>query len=211
LDQNQRNYFNSAVANLLFLAYVEDEATPSSPAALHQYAAEYLLHINELTTAHTLHPSRLRLTQAGHDRAIELATVSSHSSGNVSGAGAFFAIIVVVAIILLIGTQSSTTRTHENAITSTSDCSLSPAQQIQPNTSAIARTSGDTVNIWEKTSKASSPMYSLSRGDRVDIIGGPICAEHYRWWQVQAVSGLQGWVREGSDQKDTYFICPASP
>ncbi len=46
----------------------------------------------------------------------------------------------------------------------------------------------------------------LNDGDAFTIIGGPICANSYLWWQIKAASGVTGWVAEG-DRKN-YFIEP---
>jgi hypothetical protein len=58
----------------------------------------------------------------------------------------------------------------------------------------------------------------------IKIIDGPKCADSSSWWKVSVASGtnvfyagnntndrlrqeVQGWVREGSDTQDPYFIC----
>lgn len=48
----------------------------------------------------------------------------------------------------------------------------------------------------------------INPGTVIDIIGGPICADEYVWWQV-AVNGQTGWVAEGG-LPDTYFIAPVA-
>jgi hypothetical protein len=42
----------------------------------------------------------------------------------------------------------------------------------------------------------------------IAILGGPICAEDWSWWRVRTASGAVGWVSEGGDDVDPYFICP---
>jgi hypothetical protein len=52
------------------------------------------------------------------------------------------------------------------------------------------------------------PMPSTQRA-RLDVVGmgmmgkvidGAVCAEGYRWWQIDFENGLSGWVAEGSDR-----------
>lgn len=49
-------------------------------------------------------------------------------------------------------------------------------------------------------------------GDRLEIIGGPICIPHldgaYMWWQVQRTDGNIGWSAEGSLTRIYYFLEP---
>jgi hypothetical protein len=48
----------------------------------------------------------------------------------------------------------------------------------------------------------------LQPGERMEIIGGPECANQAIWWQVRSLtSGLTGWTAEG-DSKD-YWLVPA--
>lgn len=48
----------------------------------------------------------------------------------------------------------------------------------------------------------------IQPGTVIDIVGGPICADEYVWWQVSA-NGQGGWVAEGA-LPDTYFIAPVT-
>ncbi len=48
----------------------------------------------------------------------------------------------------------------------------------------------------------------LQPGERMEIIGGPECANQAIWWQVRSLSSsLTGWTAEG-DSKD-YWLVPA--
>jgi hypothetical protein len=56
-------------------------------------------------------------------------------------------------------------------------------------------------------------MYSgvegqLETGTSFLITGGPSCAENWNYWRIRTDDGLSGWVAEGGDNTDPYFICP---
>jgi hypothetical protein len=48
----------------------------------------------------------------------------------------------------------------------------------------------------------------LQPGERVEIIGGPVCANQSIWWEVRSkASGLTGWTAEGDSK--AYWLVPA--
>jgi hypothetical protein len=48
----------------------------------------------------------------------------------------------------------------------------------------------------------------LQPGERMEIIGGPVCSNQWIWWEVRSLaSNLTGWTAEG-DNKD-YWLVPA--
>lgn len=40
------------------------------------------------------------------------------------------------------------------------------------------------------------------------VVDGPSCADDWSWWKIITESGIVGWVSEGGDNIDQYFICP---
>lgn len=48
----------------------------------------------------------------------------------------------------------------------------------------------------------------LVPGADLKIIGGPACANNWSWWEVETESGYTGWMAEGGDATDPYFLCP---
>ena len=114
---------------------------------------------------------------------------------------------------------------------------LSPAQPTSPTTSAATNTPtakptwmpcagskysrlyvGDIAyvsfdpplpnRVRSQPSKTGTYLGMLQPGERMDIIGGPECADQAIWWQVRSLaSGLTGWTAEG-DSKD-YWLVPA--
>ena len=62
--------------------------------------------------------------------------------------------------------------------------------------------------VRSQPNKAGTYLGMLQPGERMDIIGGPECADQAIWWQVRSLaSGLTGWTAEG-DSKD-YWLVPA--
>lgn len=51
-------------------------------------------------------------------------------------------------------------------------------------------------------------LTGIKPGTNFMIIDGPSCANDWSWWKVELDSGLKGWVAEGGDNIDPYFICP---
>jgi hypothetical protein len=44
----------------------------------------------------------------------------------------------------------------------------------------------------------------MAEGTPFDVIGGPWCADGYRWWQLQLADGTQGWSAEADTSG--YFL-----
>jgi hypothetical protein len=42
----------------------------------------------------------------------------------------------------------------------------------------------------------SNIIIAMRQGDKMTVIGGPRCAHHGTWWQVEHENGHIGWVRE---------------
>ncbi len=55
---------------------------------------------------------------------------------------------------------------------------------------------GGAANMRQDPSTATRVLLILSDRARVDIIGGPVQAEGYTWWQVQTNNGTIGWMVE---------------
>jgi hypothetical protein len=49
----------------------------------------------------------------------------------------------------------------------------------------------------------------LEPGTQFTIIGGPSCSDNWSWWNIRLDDGTTGWVSEGGDEIDPYFICPS--
>ena len=98
--------------------------------------------------------------------------------------------------------------------------------RIRPGRDASVCTKIDRVIIRTSAGMNESEILSLYTGTTVRVLEGPVCADNFWWWKVEiypgTTYGLQaygydplgttdqtnyGWVREGWDEKDAYFIC----
>jgi len=54
---------------------------------------------------------------------------------------------------------------------------------------------------------ASEILGVLQPGERMEIIGGPVCSNQWIWWQIHSQStGLTGWTAEGDNK--SYWLVP---
>ncbi|MEO0560744.1 MAG: SH3 domain-containing protein [Chloroflexota bacterium] len=52
------------------------------------------------------------------------------------------------------------------------------------------------ANLRQQPTTGATVLLVLRRNDRVAVIGGPIAADGFVWWNVQSTSGVSGWVVE---------------
>ena len=91
-------------------------------------------------------------------------------------------------------------------------CVNAPAKRLSVGSGVFVCTKSDPVILRTGPHRASSKIESLPPGTRMVVIGGPTCDENVSWWywEVQTESGVTGWVSEGGDQVDPYFVCPSN-
>ncbi|MEO8607841.1 MAG: SH3 domain-containing protein [Chloroflexota bacterium] len=65
--------------------------------------------------------------------------------------------------------------------------------------------SGLTHNVRETASTQAAIVAQVPDGDIFRVIGGPICAESFVWWQVD-YAGTQGWMAEGDPKTGQYWL-----
>jgi hypothetical protein len=87
-------------------------------------------------------------------------------------------------------------------------CAGAPPQRMVVQQRGYACTKKDRVNIREAPKKSATAIDFLSPTDRFQVVAGPQCADKQSWWQIQTGWGTTGWVSEGGDATDPYFICP---
>ena len=54
--------------------------------------------------------------------------------------------------------------------------------------------------------------HELVTGAKVYVLDGPVCDEDSTWWYWKVrteTKGYVGWMAEGGDNKDPYFLCPS--
>lgn len=89
-----------------------------------------------------------------------------------------------------------------------SSCPGAPPQKIKVGDKIYVCTKNDSVALREGAGKNFSTLKRLVPGADLEVIGGPKCANNWSWWKVETESGFVGWMAEGGDNTDPYFICP---
>lgn len=89
-----------------------------------------------------------------------------------------------------------------------SSCPGAPVQQVKVNKRAYVCTKKDRLIVREGPGKQNSEITRIEPGTYFKIIDGPSCANNWSWWYIKTDSGIKGWVAEGGDDIDSYFICP---
>ncbi|MFZ5902465.1 MAG: SH3 domain-containing protein [Chloroflexota bacterium] len=101
--------------------------------------------------------------------------------------------------------------TTEPAPVEENTCGNAPEKRLSLGMNAIVCTAGESVNLRSGPRRSSTSIDSLSPGTRLVVIGEAMCDENVSWWywEVQTDKGFTGWVSEGGDETDPYFVCPA--
>ncbi|MGI6249784.1 MAG: SH3 domain-containing protein [Anaerolineaceae bacterium] len=87
-------------------------------------------------------------------------------------------------------------------------CQNGLAQRLQVNGWGIVCTKSDPVVLRGEPGKSGKYLGDVQTGTIVKILEGPKCASNMSWWQVQLQDGKKGWISEGGDKTDPYFLCP---
>jgi hypothetical protein len=62
--------------------------------------------------------------------------------------------------------------------------------------------------VRSQPNTASEILGMLQPGEKMEIIGGPVCSNQWIWWQVSSkATGLTGWTAEGDNK--SYWLVPA--
>ena len=68
------------------------------------------------------------------------------------------------------------------------------------------------LRLRETPANESVTKWYLVKGTELEIIGGHVCADKSTWWEVlyKMENGEEdtGWVKEGTDDKVKYYLCP---
>ena len=87
-------------------------------------------------------------------------------------------------------------------------CPGAPTQYIIPAEPAYVCTQAEAVNLRDGPARSGETLGQLDPGTIVHVVSGPECADNWSWWLVTLDDGTSGWVAEGGDEIDPYFICP---
>jgi hypothetical protein len=101
-----------------------------------------------------------------------------------------------------------TARPSPTASPTPRSCSGAPPQRIKVGGKAYVCTKRDSVILREGPGRSYAEIRRLVPGADLKIIGGPSCANNWSWWEVRTESGFTGWMAEGGDATDPYFLCP---
>jgi hypothetical protein len=76
----------------------------------------------------------------------------------------------------------------------------------------VTFSNGLSVRVREEPSTDDSVavLFMLPEGSVFTVIGGPVCAEHWLWWEIEMANGVSGWASEGSPDQG-YFLEPYTP
>lgn len=106
------------------------------------------------------------------------------------------------------GTLTSQT-TEDDYTPGQSSCPGAPPQRLVVGSRAMVCPSVTSVKVRSTPGLAGSRITSLPSNTEFDVIGGPVCAgNNWSWWEVRTDSGQVGWMAEGGDEVDPYFLCP---
>jgi hypothetical protein len=86
-------------------------------------------------------------------------------------------------------------------------CPGAPPQRVTIGEKARVCTESDDLIVRKGPGRDYKELRGIKPGTNFMIIDGPSCASNWFWWKVELDSGLEGWVAEGGDDIDPYFIC----
>lgn len=89
-----------------------------------------------------------------------------------------------------------------------SSCEGAPEQRMIVGKSGSVCTKFDGIYLRKNPSRSGEILLRIETGTRFEVIDGPICSDNWSWWKVRITTGDIGWVSEGGDSIDPYFLCP---
>ena len=92
--------------------------------------------------------------------------------------------------------------------TKVSSCPGAPKQRLETNEDAEVCTKKDSVFIRSGPGKSYSTIKKVGPGTVVWVLDGPKCLDNWSWWKVELPDNTVGWMAEGGDNIDSYFLCP---
>ncbi|UCD98321.1 MAG: SH3 domain-containing protein [Chloroflexota bacterium] len=87
-------------------------------------------------------------------------------------------------------------------------CPGASPQRVMIDEQASVCTQSDDLIMRSGPGLDGKELRGIEPGTNFMIVDGPACANNWFWWKVELDSGLEGWVAEGGDNVDPYFICP---
>jgi hypothetical protein len=125
------------------------------------------------------------------------APASSDLRSNPSPEQASHSKIIVVTATSRASTYSSNT-----------SCPGAPKQRLEVGRRGYVCTQYDRVIVRTEPRKRGDEITRLVPGTYFKVTDGPACANNWSWWKIRTDDGIKGWIAEGGDDVDPYFICP---
>jgi len=93
--------------------------------------------------------------------------------------------------------------------TPNTQCPGAPPQRLKVGEMGVVCTKSDSLRLRSQPGLNGSVISSVKPGTTFEVIGGPECAgNNWSWWQIRLNDGETGWLAEGGDSVDPYFLCP---
>jgi len=87
-------------------------------------------------------------------------------------------------------------------------CPGAPALRMTVGKDGSVCTKEDSMAVRKEPNRLGEMVIRLTPGTIFTVIGGPECSNNWSWWKIQTTNGTTGWIAEGGDDTDPYFICP---
>lgn len=87
-------------------------------------------------------------------------------------------------------------------------CFGAPIQQVEVGGKAYVCTKTDSVRLRDGAGLGYDILTKIKTGTHLKVLDGAKCSNSFSWWKVETETGIVGWVAEGGDETDPYFICP---
>lgn len=94
-------------------------------------------------------------------------------------------------------------------IAAAKSCPGAPTQRLVVGEQAEVCTLRDSVFMRNAPDRSADRIGRYAPGSAFEVLYGPFCADSWSWWRVQDSAGNTGWMSEGGDAVDPYFLCPA--
>ena len=94
------------------------------------------------------------------------------------------------------------------ASNASNSCPGAPLQRMIVNKSGHVCTQNNSIRMRSGPARSASTLFQLKPDTYFTVIGGPACSDNWSWWNIRMRDGTTGWVSEGGDEVDQYFICP---
>ena len=85
-------------------------------------------------------------------------------------------------------------------------CPGPPEERMEINQRGYVCTKNDSVMVRKLPLPSGEIITRLAPGTEFVVLDGPSCGD-WAWWMIETDNGIKGWIAEGGDEVDPYFIC----